>query len=49
MIRFGFGLWIDSDLSKGSSTKCLTFNNQPLTGTKETNFDIAVVEVFSFN
>ncbi len=40
------GLSINSDLSSGSTNKCTTFDNQPLSN--DINFDISVLEVISF-
>ncbi len=41
-----FGLWIDAELNVGESRTCLAFKNQPLTGTDDTQFTCAAVEVY---
>lgn len=43
------GLWLNDTLTTGTTGTCLTFKNEPLTGTKTKRFECAVVEVFSFN
>jgi len=51
-VNFGFGhdkkvgLHLDPDLKTGSTAKCDTFNNTPLT---ETLFKIKHIEVYGFN
>ncbi|KAI8613173.1 TLD-domain-containing protein [Chytriomyces sp. MP71] len=42
------GLWLNEDLSYGRTGTCLTFENSPLTGTQEQQFDCLNVEVFAF-
>lgn len=41
-----FGLWIDEDLCHGSTSQCVTFNNEPLTNSRD--FVCKVVEVWFF-
>jgi hypothetical protein len=41
-----FGLWFDSDLWKGHSDPCATFNNLPLA--KDSDFEIQALELWSF-
>lgn len=41
-----FGLWLDSDLYRGRTQRCLTFDNDPLTETED--FLISGVEAFGF-
>lgn len=43
----GFGLSINSDLTYGRSETCDTFDNEILGAEKD--FEIAILEVFSFN
>lgn len=40
------GLWLNEDLSKGSSAKALGFNNEPLAGLHLSEFDVGLVEVY---
>ncbi|XP_029281518.1 nuclear receptor coactivator 7 isoform X2 [Cottoperca gobio] len=40
------GLWLDSELYRGTTTKCATFNNQPLS--TQQDFNIHSVEVWTF-
>ncbi|AWP20005.1 putative nuclear receptor coactivator 7-like [Scophthalmus maximus] len=40
------GLWLDAELYRGASTKCATFNNQPLAARQD--FIIHSLEVWSF-
>ncbi|XP_042359819.1 nuclear receptor coactivator 7 isoform X2 [Plectropomus leopardus] len=40
------GLWLDSELYRGTTTKCATFNNQPLSAQQD--FNIHSVEVWTF-
>ncbi|XP_040016742.2 nuclear receptor coactivator 7b isoform X1 [Gasterosteus aculeatus] len=40
------GLWLDSELYRGTTTKCATFNNQPLSVRQD--FNIHSVEVWTF-
>ncbi len=42
-----FGLWLDSDLHKGSSAPCLTFGNEGLLSHQQ-DFEVAAVEVWGF-
>lgn len=44
-----FGLWLDSELDKGTTSSCTAFNNIPLTGSGEphSQFTCAVVEVYN--
>ena len=44
----GIGLHLDEMLSKGETSHCKTFGNDPLTGDKSNNFTIFTVEVFAF-
>lgn len=45
----GHGLWLNEDLSHGTTDNCLTFDNDPLTGnSKEKFFNCLNVEVFAF-
>jgi len=39
-----FALWLDEDLKYGNSSRCSTFNNEPLSGSE--NFEIFHVEVW---
>ncbi|KAJ3018632.1 hypothetical protein HKX48_002776 [Thoreauomyces humboldtii] len=43
------GLFIDTTLTEGETGTCQTFDNPPLTGTKESHFDLHVMEVFAFS
>ncbi|KAJ3015169.1 hypothetical protein HKX48_004750 [Thoreauomyces humboldtii] len=43
------GLFIDTTLTEGKTGTCQTFDNPPLTGTKESHFDFHVMEVFAFS
>nr|XP_019953061.1 PREDICTED: nuclear receptor coactivator 7-like [Paralichthys olivaceus] len=40
------GLWLDAELYRGASTKCATFNNQPLSAQQD--FSIHSLEVWTF-
>ncbi|XP_059212537.1 nuclear receptor coactivator 7 isoform X2 [Centropristis striata] len=40
------GLWLDAELYRGTTTKCATFNNQPLS--TQQDFNIHSVEVWTF-
>ncbi|KAM8831936.1 nuclear receptor coactivator 7 isoform 2-T4 [Spinachia spinachia] len=40
------GLWLDAELHRGTTTKCATFNNQPLS--VQQDFNIHSVEVWTF-
>ncbi|XP_045916803.1 nuclear receptor coactivator 7 isoform X1 [Micropterus dolomieu] len=40
------GLWLDSQLYRGTTTKCATFNNQPLSAQQD--FNIHSLEVWTF-
>jgi hypothetical protein len=40
------GLRLNEDLSKGSSSRARGFNNEPLAGNNETEFDVGLVEVY---
>lgn len=40
------GLWLDAELYRGTTTKCATFNNQPLSAQQD--FNIHSVEVWTF-
>ncbi|XP_068433321.1 nuclear receptor coactivator 7 isoform X1 [Clinocottus analis] len=40
------GLWLDAELYRGTTTKCATFNNQPLS--VQQDFNIHSVEVWTF-
>ncbi|XP_008290512.1 nuclear receptor coactivator 7 [Stegastes partitus] len=40
------GLWLDAELYRGTTTKCATFNNQPLSSQQD--FSIHSVEVWTF-
>ncbi|KAM9355735.1 LOW QUALITY PROTEIN: nuclear receptor coactivator 7 [Pholidichthys leucotaenia] len=40
------GLWLDAELYRGTTTKCTTFNNQPLTSQQD--FNIHSLEVWTF-
>uniref|UniRef100_A0A3Q3AIK6 Nuclear receptor coactivator 7b n=1 Tax=Kryptolebias marmoratus TaxID=37003 RepID=A0A3Q3AIK6_KRYMA len=40
------GLWLDAELYRGTTTKCSTFNNQPLSSQQD--FSIRSLEVWSF-
>ncbi|XP_037305530.2 nuclear receptor coactivator 7 isoform X1 [Pungitius pungitius] len=40
------GLWLDAELYRGTTTKCATFNNQPLSVRQD--FNIHSVEVWTF-
>ncbi|EDV23947.1 uncharacterized protein TRIADDRAFT_57693 [Trichoplax adhaerens] len=42
----GYGLWLDAELNKGSSARCQTFMNQPLTNSKDGTFVCACVELY---
>jgi hypothetical protein len=47
----GFGLFLDGDLERGTSARCLTFNNPPLSGGSDPvggAFKVTQVEVYSF-
>ena len=41
-----FGLWLDGELDKGSTSCCQAFNNAPLTSTGA-DFSCAAIEVYS--
>jgi len=41
----GYGLWLDSDFDQGNSTKCDTFNNEPLSATEQ--FRVLRMEAWS--
>jgi len=41
-----FGLWMDSDFERGSSTHCETFDNPCLSSTED--FQILLLEVWGF-
>ncbi|XP_019126143.2 nuclear receptor coactivator 7 isoform X2 [Larimichthys crocea] len=40
------GLWLDAELYRGTTTKCATFNNQPLSSQQD--FNIHSLEVWTF-
>uniref|UniRef100_A0A7N6ANJ2 Nuclear receptor coactivator 7 n=1 Tax=Anabas testudineus TaxID=64144 RepID=A0A7N6ANJ2_ANATE len=40
------GLWLDAELYRGTTTKCATFNNQPLSAQQD--FNIHSLEVWAF-
>lgn len=40
------GLWLDGELNRGTTTKCATFNNQPLSAQQD--FNIHSLEVWTF-
>ncbi|XP_051816776.1 nuclear receptor coactivator 7 isoform X2 [Acanthochromis polyacanthus] len=40
------GLWLDAELYRGTTTKCATFNNQPLSSQQD--FSVHSVEVWTF-
>ncbi|XP_035535004.1 nuclear receptor coactivator 7 isoform X2 [Morone saxatilis] len=40
------GLWLDAELYRGTTTKCATFNNQPLSAQQD--FNIHSLEVWTF-
>ncbi|KAJ3018397.1 UNVERIFIED_CONTAM: hypothetical protein HDU68_011172 [Siphonaria sp. JEL0065] len=42
------GLWLNGDLSYGTTGTCSTFENGPLTGNQEKSFDCLNVEIFAF-
>ncbi|RWS13268.1 TBC1 domain family member 24-like protein [Dinothrombium tinctorium] len=42
----GIGLWLDENLTNGTSTRCDTFDNKPLSSSE--SFTISVVEVIGF-
>ncbi|ORX63078.1 TLD-domain-containing protein [Hesseltinella vesiculosa] len=42
-----FGLWLHSDLDKGSSATCPTFHNEPLAGEQE-QFNCIELEIWGF-
>lgn len=42
------GLWLNDTLTSGTTERCETFANEPLTGTKSINFETITVEVFGF-
>jgi hypothetical protein len=44
----GVGLHLDEMLSRGETSQCSTFGNEPLTGDKSNDFEIFTVEVFAF-
>ncbi|KAJ3201770.1 hypothetical protein HDU82_007879 [Entophlyctis luteolus] len=44
----GFGLWLNEDLSIGTTDYCQTFANSPLTGNGEKKFECLSVEVYAF-
>ncbi|KAI3364316.1 hypothetical protein L3Q82_011114, partial [Scortum barcoo] len=41
------GLWLDAELYRGTTTKCATFNNQPLSAQQD--FNIHSLEVWTFD
>jgi hypothetical protein len=41
-------LHLDEMLSRGETSQCSTFGNEPLTGDKSNDFEIFTVEVFAF-
>ncbi|KAJ3409096.1 hypothetical protein HDV05_004585 [Chytridiales sp. JEL 0842] len=43
------GLWLDGDLTNGTTGPCLTFENDPLTGNGEKRFQCSNIEVFAFH
>ncbi|KAJ3110334.1 hypothetical protein HDU96_006718 [Phlyctochytrium bullatum] len=43
-----FGITIDHDLRHGTTANCLTFNNEPLTGNKSTDFECLNLEIYAF-
>lgn len=44
----GVGFYVGENLSSGETNRCETFENEPLTCSKETYFDVSVVEVIAF-
>lgn len=40
------GLWLDAGLDRGTTTRCATFNNQPLSARRD--FNVHSLEVWSF-
>ena len=43
------GLWLNDSLTQGNSGVCKTFENEKLTGSKPSTFEISTVELFGFN
>lgn len=43
------GLYINGSLTSGTSGRCATFENQPLTGNQTKSFEIKTIEVFCVN
>lgn len=44
----GMGLYVGENLSRGETNRCATFDNEPLTSSDDTYFDVSVVEVIAF-
>jgi hypothetical protein len=44
----GAGLIIDEMMAEGSSSKCVTYDNEPLCGSSTPEFAILKVEMFAF-
>jgi TBC1 domain family member 24 len=44
----GTGLHIDNEMNNGTTQKCDTFNNKPLTHDERENFQLAAFEVYGF-
>jgi hypothetical protein len=44
----GYGLHLNHDLSRGHSSKAVSFDNDPLAGDTRQDFDIGLVEVYKF-
>ena len=42
------GLYVGENLSRGETNRCSTFENEPLTCSANTYFDVSVVEVIAF-
>jgi hypothetical protein len=44
----GCAIWLDSELLHGRTERCDTFQNEPLHGERDTSFECAAIEIYTF-
>lgn len=47
IFRDGYGLWLDAELTNGTSARCQTFLNKPLTNNNDGTFVCACIELYA--